>query len=68
MSSANFDFGMEFSSQTSSLDEEEMSIIEKEAVPKSTTKATKSGVNKIKKWLKKRNIEVNFLLINLMTC
>ena len=60
---ANFDFGMDEvlqSSQSSIVDEEEMAKMESEAVPDSTTKATKCGVNKLKNWLKKRNIDVNF--------
>ena len=48
------------STQSSIVDEEEMAKIESEAVSGSTTKATKGGVNKLKNWLKKRNIDVNF--------
>ena len=48
------------STQSSIVDEEEMAKIESEAVSGSTTKATKGGVNKLKYWLKKRNIDVNF--------
>ena len=47
----NFDLGMDAVlqlSQSSSIDDDEMSRMENEAVPESTTKATKSGVNKLK--------------------
>ena len=60
----NFSLGMDTillsSSQSSSLDEEEMVRMETEAVPESTSKATKSGVTKISNWLKKRKMDVNF--------
>ena len=48
------------SSQTSAIDEEEMTRMEDSAVPESTSKSTKAGVKKFKDWLRKREIEVNF--------
>ena len=59
----NFDFGIDEmfqSSQSSIVDEEEMAKMERESVPDSTNKATKTGVNKLKAWMKKRNIDINF--------
>ena len=59
----NFDFEMDSVlqlSQSSSADEEEMARMESETIPGSTSNATKSGVNKLLCWLKKRNINVNF--------
>ena len=64
----NFSLGMDTvllsSSQSSSLEEEEMVRMETEAVPESTSKATKSGVNKISNWLKKRKMDVNFHIVS----
>ena len=60
------DFGMDelLSSQTSSIDEEEMTRMENSAVPETTSRATKSGVKKFTEWLKKRQIdEINITTI-----
>ena len=49
MASGNFDFGIAdklSSSQSSSIDEEDMQRMESAAVPDSTSNATKSGVKK----------------------
>ena len=47
-------------SQSSSIDEDEMEKMESDAVPQSTSHATKSGVKKLTNWLKKLKINVNF--------
>ena len=59
MASGNFDFGMEdilSSSQSSSIDEEDIQRIGSAAVPEGTSNATKSGVNKLSNWLRKRSM------------
>ena len=66
MASGNFDFGIAdklSSSQSSSIDEEDMQRMESAAVPDSTSNATKSGVKKILNWLRKRSITVDFFTI-----
>ena len=60
---ASFNFGIDnvlCLSQSSSIDEDEMEKMESDAVPQSTSHATKSGVKKLTNWLKKRKIDVNF--------
>ena len=47
------------SSQSSTVDEEEMVALENSAVPMSTSRATKSGVKKFENWLRKRSIDVD---------
>ena len=61
-SAGNFNFGMDniLSSQSSSIDEDEMQQMESAAVPETTSHATKSGIKKLTNWLKKRNISINF--------
>ena len=64
---SDFDFGMDevlqvsqSSSQSSVIDEEEMVRMEQEATPESTSRATKSGMNKFLSWKIKREIDINF--------
>ena len=64
--SRNFDLGMDEilmdsqSSQSSIVDEVEMAKMEQEATPESTSRATKSGMNKFVSWTIKREIGINF--------
>ena len=48
------------SSQSSELDEEEMSNMERASVPENTAHATKSGMKKFLEWAGKRGIAVDF--------
>lgn len=54
------DIPLSQSSQGSAIDEAEMERMEKEAVPTTTSKATKAGVKKFMEWAKKRNVNVDF--------